>query len=408
MRKVLSKPIVNGSDSVRINSIAHVSFSGDFGGRENVALQLFRGMQQGSYRCFLYLVVEKRAGKIRNEHLLSAVGEKEKEVRFFNTYDRFSFPLLQKLAKQLLEDKVEVAHCHCYKSLCYLLLARFFRLWRGAVCFTLHGLILGGGARANAIRLGQSIGIRLVDGIIGCSREVLENSVPSNCRQEQKIIINGIDIAVKSYDEIKDIKEKARAALVSRFGLRNEAFIIINVGRLTPQKNFSLFLQLIEHRLLHEENDECAYLVVGNGELRDSLIAEAQSRLVDNRVVFTGFVQDMERLYLGADLLVQTSVWEGTPMCLLEARSYGLPAIVPDVGGNSDVLTNNKDGFLFPNGDLLQLADNLKKYLVHRELCDKHGQVAFHDIVARFGLARSAEKHLAFYTLLHQKCIGRN
>jgi L-malate glycosyltransferase len=391
-----------------IDSVAHVSFSGDFGGREKVALQLAQGMQRTNCDGFLYLVIEKRAGQARNKNLLSIVGNNCKALRLFETSSRFSFSLLRKLAKQLTADEVRIAHCHCYKSLCYLLMVRFLGFWKGCICFTLHGLILRGGIGANIIRLGQNIGIRLVDGVIGCSREVLESSVSSRLRLETEVLVNAIDTNAKSWDEIRRRKKKARAALLSRFGLMKDAVILINVGRLTPQKNFPLFLQLIEHRLLHESDDECQYLIVGNGDLHDALVVEAKSRGITDRVVFAGFVADMETLYLGADMLVQTSLWEGTPMCLLEARSYGLPAIVPDVGGNSDVLTSGKDGFLFRTCELLQLANYLKIYLENRDLLEMHGRCAFKDTKTRFGVDRWVEQHLKFYTKLQHNHAGRS
>ena len=380
-------------------SVAHLSFSGDFGGREKVVLQLIRGMRGKGDPGLGYFFIEKRAGQLRNTHLLSALVGLENKLQCFQATGRFSPLLLLKMVKRLKEDGVYVAHCHCYKSLCYVLLARLLRLWRGRVCFTLHGLLLGTGFSADVIRLGQGLGMRMADGIIGCSEEILASSVPVEWQKKQVVIINAIETSFASYHDVMGARRRARQEIVARFNLREDDCIVINVGRLTAQKNFSLFLRLIEQRK-KKGGDVCRYLIVGNGELHESLVAEAYDRKVDDRLVFTGFVQDMEQIYLGADLLVQTSVWEGTPMCLLEARSCALPVIAPDVGGNGGVITSGRDGFLYPEGDLSRLARLFEKYMQDKNLMVDHGGCGFNDTLARFTIDDWIKKHFRFYARL--------
>jgi len=389
-----------------IGPIAHLSFSGDFGGREKVALLLAQGMQKENIKGFLYIFIEKRAGEGRNAHLMLALKKIEKNKRIFEEHNRFSFHLLRKMTKQLTADGVGIVHCHCYKSLAYILLARLLGFWKGVVFFTLHGLILGSDIRSKMIKLVQYTGMRMADGIIGCSHEVLKNTVPEGWSKNQHVIVNGIETVATSYDEIQNKKADARTKIIARLGLRDDALIAINVGRLTPQKNFSLYLQLIEKRKNDAVCDNVQYLIVGNGEMSESLYNEALARSISGDVVFTGFVAEIEEIYLAADLLIQTSVWEGTPMCLLEARSYGLPSIVPDVGGNIEVLTTGQDGFLFPKNDLGELDVFLEMYIKSSELREIHGRRAFDDILARYSVDTWVERHLQFYCSLQKKQLG--
>ena len=385
------------------DSVVHMSFSGDFGGREKVAAWLCRAISSEGVSCRLFMVLEERAGKDRNANLIHALGDSLDFYTMFKTDSRFSISLAIDLAKALSSVRATVLHCHCYKSLFYALLLKFFGRFSGVVVYTLHGIELPSGIGPSFIRGFQSLGLRYSDGVIGCSREVLARSLSKGWRGRKKAIINAISLPPGGYEAVSMRKSELRDAACRRFGLNPLRPLVLNIGRLCPQKNFSLFLRLIQCFMdKGPEIPATNFLIVGDGELRDELESEAQRLGVRDKVCFVGFVTDMDALYVGADLVVQTSTWEGTPMCLLEARSYGLPVVAPAVGGNVDVVRDGIDGALYSAGDLDQLSRKTAAYLCDPELRQAHGRLAFEHTGREFDPAHWARLHLQFYDEMTQ------
>lgn len=378
-------------------AIAHVTFSGDFGGREKVAVELCRSLRELGQESLLFVVIEERAGKKRNQNLLDSLGDYARFGQTFRTRRRFSPRLMYTLSKSFRAQGVRVVHCHCYKSLYYAVMMRVTGLLDAAVVYTLHGLILPSGVMTSLIRGSQYLGLRLADGVIGCSREILVSSFPDPYGVKTTAIINAIPLPAESYAELQISKSQARSELIKRYSLDPQGLIVINVGRICPQKNYALYLDLIRQDQADNPSSNTNFLIVGDGELQLELESKVDLLGLSKRVVFTGFVSDMDTVYRGADILVQTSIWEGTPMCLLEARSYGLPVVAPIVGGNADVVENGRDGFLYPVRELNALKAQYVLYVASSELRHGHGKAAFERIGKEFGTRTWALKHMDFY-----------
>lgn len=386
-----------GAKPMRAPSFAHMSFSGDFGGREKVAASLQRATYQSGYTCWLYMIVEERVGATGNANLLRLLGDDVEYRRFFRTSSRFSFRLLKELQRNLFEDGVRIVHCHCYKSLFYVLLLRNFGLIDVSVVYTLHGLVLQPGWSSTMVQAVQHIGLRLCDGVVGCSEEILRANVPPSIKGRSIAIINAIE-SVYDYEALAVARPAARLALAERFGLHADKPVVVNVGRLCPQKNYPLYFRLIARDLQRNAGESSAhYLLVGTGKLEQSLKSEARRLGVEKHVIFTGFIPDMERVFAGADLLVQTSIWEGTPMCLLEAQSFGLPTVVPDVGGNGAVVADGVNGYLYPVGELDVFAARVDAYLADGSMRERHGRAAHDNVRTRFNTENWVRQHVEFY-----------
>jgi len=365
-----------------------------------VAVGLCRSLRDIGQDCLLYIVIEERAGDKRNENLMRSLGDVGSFGQIRKTRCRFSPRLLFDLAANFREQGVRILHCHCYKALFYAVLMRTLGFFDGAVVYTLHGLILPKGVMPSVIRGFQMLGLRTADGVIGCSREVLASSFPDPGGVKTAAIINAIELPAGDFTALQAGKTKARKELIKRYDLDPEGLVVINVGRLSSQKNFPLYLQLIQRDMSMDPDSRANYLIVGNGELQADLEAIAEKLGIRHRVVFTGFVSDMDSVYLGADLLIQTSTWEGTPMCLLEARAYGLPVIAPAVGGNIDVVTSGKDGLLYPVGDADSLMAAFAEYCRDAALRQNHGQAAYEQTGTEFGMRDWALRHMDFYSVL--------
>jgi glycosyltransferase involved in cell wall biosynthesis len=97
--------------------------------------------------------------------------------------------------------------------------------------------------------------------------------------------------------------------------------------------------------------------VVGEGELQPALEAQAAQLQLGDRLVFSGFRRDVAAALSAFDLVVFPSLWEGTPLTVLEALAMGKPIVSTDADGLKDVLTNGHDAMMVPRRDADTLAE---------------------------------------------------
>jgi glycosyltransferase involved in cell wall biosynthesis len=178
---------------------------------------------------------------------------------------------------------------------------------------------------------------------------------------------------------------EARAELRREIGVNTEPLVTM-VGRLVPIKNHDLFLRLAAR--LVEQGSKARFLVVGGGSEESRLRGLAVELGLADRVHFLGWRSDLERIYAGSDLVVLTSINEGTPVCLIEALAAGRAVVATDVGGVSDVLEQGRLGRLVPAGDLDGLVTAVAELLENSERRAELGATGPEVARRRFGVER--------------------
>ena len=120
-----------------------------------------------------------------------------------------------------------------------------------------------------------------------------------------------------------------RAAVRRSLGLADAPLVIGHAGRLTWQKNHALLFRITAEVLRREPR--ARLLLVGEGELRYELQADAQALGIDRSIVFAGDRADIPELMLGAmDVFVFPSHYEGLSLAVVEAQAAGLPCVLAD------------------------------------------------------------------------------
>ena len=145
----------------------------------------------------------------------------------------------------------------------------------------------------------------------------------------------GVDI-----DRFGGSRETAREKL----GIGNEEFVLLSVGEMTENKNHRLALQALA--LLPEK--PIRYVLVGRGDRMEALQAQARELGITDRVIFTGYRNDVSKLYPAADAFFFPSFREGLSVALMEAVASGLPAIVGKIRGNTDLIDDGVEGVYMP------------------------------------------------------------
>ncbi len=155
-------------------------------------------------------------------------------------------------------------------------------------------------------------------------------------------------------------------------GVGDGALEILSVGRLTPQKNPEAFVRLAA--ALAPEFPNARFAWIGGGELEDELKRLAQQ--ISAPVEWLGWRSHEEVIsrLLVSSFMIQSSLWEGLPLTVLEAQALGKPVVAMDIPGNNDVVENEKTGFLVSGfSDLCQKARVL---LLDRNLRERMGLAA--------------------------------
>ena len=149
-----------------------------------------------------------------------------------------------------------------------------------------------------------------------------------------KIIPLGIDLSLFKRSEEK------REILRNEVGVKKQEFLIGIVGRLTEVKNHKLFLQVVKS-FVHKNNADVfnvKFVVIGDGNLREVLEAQAKELEIEDFVIFVGNRNDLDTCYAGLDAVALTSLNEGTPLSLIEAMINEKPVISTSAGGVVDLL----------------------------------------------------------------------
>lgn len=122
---------------------------------------------------------------------------------------------------------------------------------------------------------------------------------------------------------------------------------IVYLGRLSEPKNPQRLLRVLEQIIALRPSTKLA--VVGTGELETEVKAKAETMNFNNNLHFLGFQSNPYKILSDAKLMILTSLWEGTPMCSLEAMSLGVPIVSTPTDGLCKVIVNNVTGFLSDN-----------------------------------------------------------
>ena len=165
---------------------------------------------------------------------------------------------------------------------------------------------------------------------------------------------------------------------IRRNGVREELGIGTDapvVGTVANFKSHKRLDQLIRAaRLVRREVPGVRFVLVGQGPLELQLRSLTHQLGLDDTVVFTGFREDAQRVCSTFDVFALSSEHEGLSIALIEALALGKPAVVTDVGGLTEVIEHERQGYIVPVDEPATLADRLVQLLRDPELRSKMGQ----------------------------------
>ncbi len=268
----------------------------------------------------------------------------------------------------------------------------------------LAGWLAGVSIRIASRRIDQygesRVGLRLLSCLLGqwadaviCNTARSRRYAPAIQAARHVVIPNGIEPW-----------SRARSVEIVRRRLRIpvDGLVVGNVGRLVRGKNHRLFLELATEAV-HSRRD-LFFLLVGGGPLEPELRSEVRGRGLEGRVILTGERGDVADLMGAMDIFVLTSDREGMSNAIMEAMMAGLPCVVTDAGGNSELVINGETGYVCRRGDKADLLESLQRLLGDPGLRRRFGESGRQRMETRFsaeGMAKSTQT--LYRTLLTAK-----
>jgi glycosyltransferase involved in cell wall biosynthesis len=158
-----------------------------------------------------------------------------------------------------------------------------------------------------------------------------------------------------------ELRLKAQVPLEHPWFEPNGTPVVLGVGRLAPQKDFSTLLHAFARV---RETRPARLLILGEGEERCALEALIEKLDLEQDVSLPGWVKNPYPYMKRASAFVLSSKWEGLPGVLIEAMYCGVPLISTDCpSGPREVLRDGQYGQLVPVGDVDALASAIKMVL---------------------------------------------
>jgi glycosyltransferase involved in cell wall biosynthesis len=264
-----------------------------------------------------------------------------------------------RLAQLIRRERPTILHTHTAKAGAVGRIAAL--LARGArppiVVHTFHGHVLRGyfgRVTTFGFRTLERWLARMTTSLVAVSPEVRDDLVALHVAPAMKftVVRLGIDLGGRVDNDGAQRRETRR-----QMGLREDAFVVGWVGRMTAVKRTDFVVRALEK--LVADGVDAYVLLVGDGPDREGLERYAHELGVIKRCLFLGYQEDVARFYDAIDVLVLPSINEGTPVSVIESLAARRPAVATRVGGVPDVVRDGIDGLLVDADDVEGLADRL-------------------------------------------------
>ena len=192
---------------------------------------------------------------------------------------------------------------------------------------------------------------RLTDCIVAVGDKQRDELIGYRVAPAQKIVSIPLGLDIEPMLSVEAERGRLRAEL----GLNGVHRLVGIVARLVPIKAHEVFIEAAAR--IRREVPNVRFLIIGDGERRAELEERARRIGVRDEALFLGWRKDMRAVYADLDVVVLSSLNEGSPVALIEAMAAARPVVSTNVGGVGEVVANGRSGLLVPPRDPGALAE---------------------------------------------------
>ncbi|MCD7837319.1 MAG: glycosyltransferase [Clostridiales bacterium] len=233
----------------------------------------------------------------------------------------------------LKESQADIIHIHA--SFPYDILVGVSAKLAGVrhVIFHSHNSSLPhcGAAKRAVMALTRSLIPLVSDQNLACSELAADYMFPGSILRQGRYQVLNNGIPVQKYAFSPAIRQEYRKKLDL-----DGRWVVGHVGRFTAQKNHGFLLQIFAE--IHQKEPNAVLLLLGTGELEDTVQSQAETLRLGSSVIFYGATDQVPELMQAMDCFLLPSLYEGLPVSVLEAQAAGLPVYLSDtITGETDI-----------------------------------------------------------------------
>lgn len=287
------------------------------------------------------------------------------------------------LNKLFSTEKPDIVHTHASLS------ARIAAKMAGikAIVHTKH--CLDNPKRGVKKAIAAFINNQLSSRIIAVSKAVESNLIEAGMPQSKINVIYG------GVDEIKKLSQEEINQIKSSYGISEKDIVFGMVARLAAVKGHKYFIQAAEQVL--KARTDVKFLVAGTGPMENELKKMVADMKLENSIIFTGFMKDVEKVYNVIDVNVITSISEAQCLALVEGMTVGKPMIGTEVGGIPELIIPNQTGILIPVAKPEALTEAILRLADDSELREVMGAQARELMLEKFSASEMTAEIYRLY-----------
>ncbi len=216
------------------------------------------------------------------------------------------------------------------------------------------------------------------------------------------ICVSSADVktGIELFPHFADKHSIIRAAVDDTFyqpahstAMQKDHFIFGTIACFKPQKNIFDLLKAFAD--VYEKNNNVRLEIIGDGILRNQITSWIAQHNLQHIITLHGWQEHVAPIMLQWHAFVLSSLWEGLPCAIVEARLLHLPVIAYDTGGINDVIEHYKNGILIPQKQWLTLASTMLELSQQKQLHQTLQQ--YHDDLSDFSTDKMIKEHIALY-----------
>ena len=298
------------------------------GGSQTYAMNVLRSIDRAKFQIDFVFSVDK--DNSYKEEILS-LGSKIHFIPEFKIFNYCTYS--SKWYNLLRENKYDIVHGHVSSSAVI-----YLKIAKKCGCKTIvhsHSAGYRGNACLRAIKYIFTKGAKwYADYWFACSDKAARRLFGINYSEDSRyhLIPNAIDVKRFRFDE------EIRTRIRSLHNITNDTLVCGHVGSFSTPKNHKYLLGIFKKVLLVNPNS--LLMLVGDGYLRNSIVAQAKELNIFDKILFIGNVGNANEYMMAMDVMIFPSLFEGFPVTVLEAQATGLYSLISDSITTEVDLTN--------------------------------------------------------------------
>ena len=349
-----------------------------FYGAERWVLALAKHLDASKISCDLVVTMEPEQKPLE---LVSEYKKLGLGCHILEMKNKFDFSAVNKLAKLIQDEGIDIIHTHGYKSDIIGVLAARKAGIKSIV--TPHGFE---NAKDFKLRLFIWLGcqaMKFATKVVPLSAQLMADVLRMGVKKDKTLYIqNGVDLS-----EVE--------ATPSPLRVNSDEKRIGFVGQMISRKNIFDLLDIFDS--LHQQHPNTRLLLLGDGDSRAELETYSKKLQSAEYIEFLGFRDDRLSLLKSFDLFVMTSTLEGIPRCLMEATAAEIPVAAYNIPGIDQLISHEKTGLLADLGDKQTLQHYWEELLFQPDRASELASAAKKYVYQHYSANRMAAEYSALF-----------